>query len=524
MSYLSRIVAGGIGLATALSIGAIMAPGAQAAPGDAFDPAQPIIFIGQGDPTQLSTANADAGGNYTFGNEGAAAAMKYNAVSYDTNDNFLYAFTNEDSGAIPAGSLIKIGQEGTVTRVGTNTWNPSSPTDLGFNLGAYNPADGFLYASDYLDDTLYVIDPVTGDQVRTVTMTATMHAANDVSDWAFSGGYLWGVGNGNNITRIDVTSGQVDTFAMPGIDSGFAGAAWTYLDDSLGFSHNTSGEIDRITVTNPSAATPTFTLVKKSTGPSSANNDAAMAPGLPADLGVTKTAALKADGSVTYTIKETNHGAGWSTGSTLSDNVPAAVTGVTATSSSATCSVVSQTVTCVVGQLKPGESVTVTVTGTVTGTATVTNTVSVVGNEPDPNPANNRANASVKLHPSLKVKKSATPTRVSRKGQVVHYRFKVTNNGNVVINKVRIVEGSFSGTGHLSRPKCPKATLRPGQSEVCTAKYKVTKKDAKKKRIRNTARAAGVDPSGRAVQSKPSKAVVHVVHLPKAPNTGARLF
>jgi hypothetical protein len=122
------------------------------------------------------------------------------------------------------------------------------------------------------------------------------------------------------------------------------------------------------------------------------------------------------------------------------------------------------------------------------------------------------------------LKKSATPSRVSRAGQVVHYRFKVTNNGNVVIKKVHVVEGSFSGTGHLSRIVCPKSTLKPGQSEVCTARYKVSKKDAKAKRITNTASAAGVGPDGRAVKSAPSKATVKVVHLPKAPNTGARLF
>jgi len=525
LSSLSRVVAGVAGLATALSAGVVLASGAQAAPGAPFDPARPQILIGQNDPTQLSLTQADAAGAYSFTNVGSAADLRYNALSFDTDDNYLYGFTNSASASIPVGALIKIASDGTYTRVGSTAYTPIG-ADPSFNIGAFNSTDGYLYVADTTDDTLYVIDPADGTTKHTVTMSSTLNVLGRVSDWAFSGGYLWGLGDGNILARINPTSGVIDSFSTTslGIDAGFAGAAWTYTDGTLGFSHNVSGEIDRIAVTNPGAATPTFTLLKKSSGPATANNDAAMVPGLPADLGVTKTAALKSDGSVTYTIKETNHGAGWSTGSTVTDKIPAAVTGVAATSSGATCTVVAQTVTCAVGQLTPGQSVTITVTGTLTGTAKVTNTVSVAGNEPDPNPANDRASASVQLRPSLKLVKSVTPTRISRAGQVVHYRFAITNNGNVVVKKVHVAEGSFSGTGRMSTPVCPKATLLPGQSETCTATYKVTKKDVKAKRITNTATAAGVGPDGQAVKSAPSKAIVKVAHLPGAPNTGARLF
>ena len=515
LSHFSRLVAGAAGLATVLSLGAITAPSANAAAGDAFDPAQPIIFVGQADPTQLNTTNADASGNYAFTPEGPAAAMKYNAISYDTNDNYLYAFTNSAGGGIPAGALIQIGQGGTVTRVGTSTWNPSQRIngDLGFNLGAYNAADGNLYVNEYGDPTLYVIDPTTGTQVKTVTMSASMHATDDVSDWAFSGGYLWGAGDNNTIARVNITTGQVDKFssAALGIDPAFAGAAWTYLDGSIGVSHNVSGEIDRITVANPASASPTFTLVKKSTGPTSANNDAAMSPGLPVDLAVTKTASLAANRTVTYTITVTNNGAGWSTGSTMTDDVPAAVSAVSATSADATCTTAGQKVTCAIGQLKPTESATITVTGALTGTAAVKNTASVTGNEPDPKPANNTASATVQMKPSLKLVKSASPTKVTKAGQVVTYTFAVTNTGNVTVSNLAILEGSFSGTGTMSTPTCPTPTLAVGKSEDCTATYTVTAADMTAKSITNTATAQGNTPDGGLVDSPPANAKVTVV-------------
>jgi len=540
MPRVSRIVAGAAGLAIAFSLGAVSIPGAIAAAGDPFDPAQPVIFVGQGSPTQLSIAQADASGTYSFADEGGPAPLEYNALSYNTADDYLYAFTTTSAGAIPAGALVRIGQDNVVTRIGAATF----PTaNSGLNLGAYNPADGKLYAASYMSNTLYIVDPADGTST-TVTLSQTMHNTADISDWAFSGGYLWGLGDNNTIGRIDIATGQVDTFSSAGlgIDKAFAGAAWTYLDDALGFSHNGSGEIDRIEVTSPGAAAPAFTLLKKSTGPSSSRNDGAMAPGLPADLAVTKAAALAADGTVTYTIQVANNGAGWSTGSTLTDDVPAAVSGVAATSADAKCETAGRAVTCEIGQLKPGESAKITVTGTIATDDKVTNAASVAGNEPDPKPANNTASATVsrttptaptsptptapsnptpKPRPSLMITKSATPTRVSRAGQVVRYRFKIRNTGNVIVRNVHAVEGTFSGTGHMSRPVCPKVTLKPGRSEVCTATYAVTVKDARRKKIMNTARAVGIDPGGKLVVSRTSSAKVRVVPPPAFPNTGA---
>ena len=41
---------------------------------------------------------------------------------------------------------------------------------------------------------------------------------------------------------------------------------------------------------------------------------------------------------------------------------------------------------------------------------------------------------------SITLAKSATPTRVSRVGQVVTYRFVATNNGSVALSNVRITD------------------------------------------------------------------------------------
>ncbi|MBU2695827.1 DUF11 domain-containing protein [Pimelobacter sp. 30-1] len=393
------------GLTAAAGLAVVgLAPAAHAAPGDPFDPAKPTVYIVQGNPSQLQIAEPDANGNFSFGAEGGPSGVQYNGLSFSTEDNYLYGFAVGAGNGIPTGSLVRIGQGGTSTRVGTATWELGGTS---FNLGAIDPASGNIYAAVHTATQMYVIDPATGVQVgNTIPLTGSMASYGDVSDWTFSGGFLWGVGANRTMVRITPADGTVTTWTLSDgrVDTGFTGAAWTYADGSMGFSHNATGQVERIQVTSPAAANPTFTVVKVSTGPSSSANDGAASPGLPADLALTKTSRDFAPGAtVSYTLTVTNKGRGWSTGWSLEDAVPAVLTDVTATTAAAgtACQVAGNDVTCTGGELAPGDAVAVEVTGKVPAgfTGTVRNRAEVTGNEDDPVLANNTAAVTDRTQP-----------------------------------------------------------------------------------------------------------------------------
>jgi uncharacterized repeat protein (TIGR01451 family) len=89
--------------------------------------------------------------------------------------------------------------------------------------------------------------------------------------------------------------------------------------------------------------------------------------------------------NLTYTLTVTNSGPAAATGVTLTDTLP---TGVTFVSASAGCTG-TRTVTCALGTLASGVSATVTIRVKPTVVRALSNTASVMGNEVDPDPANN---------------------------------------------------------------------------------------------------------------------------------------
>ncbi|HEY5980536.1 MAG TPA: hypothetical protein VIT41_12965 [Microlunatus sp.] len=74
--------------------------------------------------------------------------------------------------------------------------------------------------------------------------------------------------------------------------------------------------------------------------------------------------------------------------------------------------------------------------------------------------------------PSITLTKSASPTRVSKVGQVITYRFTATNNGSVELDDVGVTDELEGLTGNT----CPStgATLALGQALTCSASLTVT--------------------------------------------------
>ncbi|MFI2212475.1 DUF11 domain-containing protein, partial [Streptomyces sp. NPDC020141] len=139
-------------------------------------------------------------------------------------------------------------------------------------------------------------------------------------------------------------------------------------------------------------------------------------------------ASVTAGGNVSYTITVTNNGPSGSTGWSLSDPIPAGLTGAATTT--AGCTVAGGNLTCTGGPLANGASFNIALTGNAApGATTIVNTATVTGDDPDPNPNNNEDTTTTNVGRSadLAVDKSG-PASVTAGGNV-SYTITVTNNG-----------------------------------------------------------------------------------------------
>jgi uncharacterized repeat protein (TIGR01451 family) len=111
-----------------------------------------------------------------------------------------------------------------------------------------------------------------------------------------------------------------------------------------------------------------------------------------ADLSVTKTDSadpVSRGSTLTCTIVVTNQGLETATDVLLTDALSKDVRFVSVTSAAGSCSQSDGTVTCTLGNISSGGSVTVTIDVTARKRVTVINTVQVSTSSPDPNSANN---------------------------------------------------------------------------------------------------------------------------------------
>ena len=100
-------------------------------------------------------------------------------------------------------------------------------------------------------------------------------------------------------------------------------------------------------------------------------------------------------------------------------------------------------------------------------------------------------------------------------GDTLHWDFKVTNDGETILNDVLVVEDAYTGTNPLTDVSCPKTTLAVGESMDCSATSVASAKDVEADKIENTAHPEGNDPGGKRVKGDPSKAVTTPKPKPK---------
>jgi uncharacterized repeat protein (TIGR01451 family) len=100
------------------------------------------------------------------------------------------------------------------------------------------------------------------------------------------------------------------------------------------------------------------------------------------------------DGNITWTIVVTNNGPNTATGVMISDPMPAGNTFVSVSTTQGTCTG-GAILSCSLGTIASGGTVTITLVTTPSTVGAQTNTVNVVGNETESNTANNTASATV---------------------------------------------------------------------------------------------------------------------------------
>jgi uncharacterized repeat protein (TIGR01451 family) len=118
------------------------------------------------------------------------------------------------------------------------------------------------------------------------------------------------------------------------------------------------------------------------------------------DLAITKVGSPASQdlgaGNITWTMVVTNNGPSDDTGVKISDPMPAGNTYVSSTTTKGTCTG-GAILTCDIGPMAVGETVTITLVTAPSQVGIQTNTATVTGDRPDTNPANNVANASVNI-------------------------------------------------------------------------------------------------------------------------------
>ena len=136
-------------------------------------------------------------------------------------------------------------------------------------------------------------------------------------------------------------------------------------------------------------------------------NHECVVPATPAPEGGTDLSITKSDlpdpvvtgNNLTYTLVVRNNGPSSATGLTVTDTLPVGVTLFSSFATQGTCNGTS-VVTCNVGNLGKGASVTITIVVKVMREGTIGNTADVIGNETEPNVGNNTATQVTRVIPS----------------------------------------------------------------------------------------------------------------------------
>ncbi|WP_433608315.1 DUF7507 domain-containing protein [Prescottella agglutinans] len=478
-----------------------MAPVAAAAPQPTFScDAYGYLFqspSGAAGPHTVTKIDLATGDSTVAG----TTVKSVNAVGYNVLDGYMYgwdAFNFE---------LVRVGSDLSVAGLGV----PSGMQAIGYNVGDID-ANGHLWIAKSNDGTWFEIDlspgsPVYGTVVSSGVLPSLGFASEQVADWAWIDGALYGVAyvgaSTPHLVKFDPhTKTRVDLGEIPAManDNSIYGAVYADANGYLYASSNNSGKIYRI---DPNTAE---TIVVADGPRSSLNDGARCASAAIPTVTVSKSVDGRVQAADQFTVGLNNAG-----GSTLT---------------SATTSGAGTSVSTVDWPVSQGQTYTITDALTAGSTSTMADyapaisCTDVTTGEPvgtsgtgpwtlkvtDPHDYKCTV-TNTGLIGGLSVVKSSTATDITAVGQKIPYTFEVTNTGTVKASDVKVTDTQVAPAddANLSPVNCPATDLEPGKSMTCSAEYTVSQADFDHGSVKDSAKATGKSPTGNPIESQPSE-------------------
>ena len=222
--------------------------------------------------------------------------------------------------------------------------------------------------------------------------------------------------------------------------------------------------------------TNTASVLSRRSDPDPSNNIASRETEVDAlaDLSVTNTDSLDpmpAGGILTYNLVITNSGPSDTREVIVTDILPLNVSFGLALANRGFCTEESGTVTCNVGAIDNGDSVTVAVTVSplaAAGTTTITNTASVTSPLTDPDDSNNSASQDTRVIPSVDLKVTIVdPQNGVISGRRVTYRVTVTNDGPSDATGVTLTDPLPAGVTFVSAAPSQGSCIEESGTVLC---------------------------------------------------------
>jgi uncharacterized repeat protein (TIGR01451 family) len=295
-------------------------------------------------------------------------------------------------------------------------------------------------------------DPVLAGANLTYTLTASNTGPNSAT----------------GITLTDTLPANV-TYVSATASQGSCAQAAGVVTCNLGTLASAANATAAIVVRPTAAAVPSVSNTASVTAtefdPNAANNSATAATTVnpAADLAVTKTDnpdPVVVGQSLTYTVVVVNNGPSQATGVTLTDTLPAGPAFVSATSTQGSCAQAAGTVTCTIGTMNSGATVTVTIVITPAAAGNLSNTASVTSGVSDPTAGNNSATAATTVNPAIPPGFNLSadpPVLVVSAGLAATYTITVTPTGGFTGNV------ALTCTGY---PELTTCTLTPSSVSI----------------------------------------------------------
>ncbi|MFF0444986.1 hypothetical protein ACFYT4_00960 [Streptomyces sp. NPDC004609] len=313
-----------------------------------------------------------------------------------------------------------------------------------------------------------------------------------------------GPGDSTGYTVTDAIPAGLTGASTPTAGCGIGSGTLTCTASSLASGASTTITLTGTAASGATSIVNTATVTGEDPDPNPDNNTSTIrttVTQIEADLAMSKTgpASVSPGGTVTYQLTVTNNGPDDSTGFTVTDTIPAGLTG--ATTSTPGCAIAAGVLTCTGGALPVGDSTVITLSGTAAAGATsITNTARVTGDNDDPNPGNNTSTTTTSVASVTITKKQNGPSTV-KPGAVVPYTITVTNNGGAPVNASFTDDLSgllddavfnndataTTGSVSFSSPDLSwSGTLAPGETATITFSVTVHKRPFGDLRLKNT--------------------------------------